>query len=88
MSGSDTASVAKPITHARVLAIALTIVISNATVPILGIVDTAVVGQLGEPVPTGNLAVGTTVRLAHILIGAIKSHLVLNCLTKSFLFLP
>ena len=36
------------LTHRRVLAIALPIVLSNATVPILGVVDTAVVGQLGE----------------------------------------
>ena len=48
---------AKPVTHARVLRIALPIVLSNATVPLLGIVDTAVVGQLGEAAPIG--AVGT-----------------------------
>ena len=35
-----------PLTHRRVLKIALPVVISNATVPLLGIVDTAVVGQL------------------------------------------
>lgn len=61
MSASDTASVAKPITHARVLAIALPIVISNATVPILGIVDTAVVGQLGDPVPIGAVGIGAII---------------------------
>jgi MATE family multidrug resistance protein len=38
----------EPLTHARVLKIALPIVLSNATVPLLGIVDTGVVGQLGE----------------------------------------
>ena len=36
------------LTHRRVLDIALPIVLSNATVPILGIVDTGVVGQMGE----------------------------------------
>ncbi len=48
---------AQPITHARVLKIAVPIVISNATVPILGAVDTGVVGQLGDPAAIG--AVGT-----------------------------
>lgn len=51
----------KPITHARVLAIALPIVLSNATVPILGIVDTAVVGQLGDPVPIGAVGIGAII---------------------------
>ncbi len=39
--------------HRRVLKIAVPIVISNVTVPILGIVDTGVVGQLGEAAPIG-----------------------------------
>ncbi|MGR3542170.1 MAG: MATE family efflux transporter [Hasllibacter sp.] len=46
-----------PLTHARVLAIAGPIVLSNATVPLLGLVDTAVVGRLGAAAPIG--AVGT-----------------------------
>jgi MATE family multidrug resistance protein len=36
------AEVARAVTHARVLKIALPIVISNATVPILGAVDTGI----------------------------------------------
>ena len=36
------------ITHARVLHIAVPVVLANVTVPILGAVDTGVVGQLGE----------------------------------------
>ena len=36
------------ITHGRVLRIAGPIVLSNATVPLLGAVDTAVIGQLGD----------------------------------------
>ena len=55
---------AKPprqITHRRVLAIALPIVLSNATVPILGVVDTGVVGQLGDPVPIGAVGIGALV---------------------------
>ncbi|MEO1537354.1 MAG: MATE family efflux transporter [Pseudomonadota bacterium] len=51
----------REITHRRVLGIALPIVLSNATVPLLGLVDTAVVGQLGDPVPIGAVAIGTVV---------------------------
>lgn len=49
------------LTHRRVLNIAVPIVISNATVPILGIVDTGVVGQLGEAVPIGAVGLGAVV---------------------------
>mgnify|MGYP000403890325 CR=1 FL=1 len=50
-----------PITHARVLKIALPIVLSNATVPILGAVDTGVVGQLGEAAPIGAVGIGAVI---------------------------
>jgi multidrug resistance protein, MATE family len=49
------------ITHRRVLAIALPIVISNATIPILGAVDTAVVGQLGQAAPIGAVGLGAII---------------------------
>ncbi|WP_407495438.1 MATE family efflux transporter [Pseudooceanicola sp. MF1-13] len=49
---------ADPITHARVLRIALPIVLSNATIPLLAAVDTGVVGQLGEAAPIGAVALG------------------------------
>lgn len=49
------------ITHRRVLRIALPIVLSNATIPLLGIVDTAVVGQLGAAGPVGAVAIGAVV---------------------------
>ncbi len=49
------------ITHRRVLGVALPIVLSNATVPLLGIVDTAVVGQLGAAGPVGAVAIGAVV---------------------------
>ncbi len=49
------------ITHRRVLAIALPIVLSNATIPILGAVDTGVVGQLGEAAPIGAVGIGAVV---------------------------
>ena len=49
------------VTPARVMKIALPIVMSNATVPLLGIVDTAVVGQLGAAAPLGAVAVGAII---------------------------
>ena len=51
----------KPITHRRVWAIAGPIVVSNATIPILGAVDTGVVGQLGDPVPIGAVGIGAII---------------------------
>ncbi|TMV92031.1 MATE family efflux transporter [Thioclava sp. BHET1] len=49
------------ISHARVFKIALPIVLSNATIPILGAVDTGVVGQLGLPAPIGAVGIGAVV---------------------------
>ncbi len=49
------------LTHRRVLAIALPIVLSNATIPILGAVDTGVVGQLGEAAPIGAVGIGAVI---------------------------
>lgn len=46
------------LTHGDVLRIALPITLSNATVPLIGLVDTAVVGQLGRPDLMGAVAVG------------------------------
>ncbi|MCX7558924.1 MATE family efflux transporter [Sulfitobacter sp. F26204] len=54
-------AVAGAITHKRVLQIALPIVISNATIPILGAVDTGVVGQLGAAAPIGAVGLGAIV---------------------------
>ncbi|MFT7254800.1 MAG: MATE family multidrug resistance protein, partial [Paracoccaceae bacterium] len=47
-----------PLSHRRVLKIAIPIVLSNATVPILGAVDTGVVGQLGAAAPIGAVGIG------------------------------
>lgn len=47
-----------PLTHRRVLTVALPVVLSNATVPILGAVDTGVVGQMGEAAPIGAVGIG------------------------------
>lgn len=49
------------ITHGRILKIALPIVLSNATVPILGAVDTGVVGQMGEAAPIGAVGIGAVI---------------------------
>ncbi len=49
------------ITHSRVLKIAVPIVISNATVPILGVVDTGVVGQMGLAAPIGAVGIGAVI---------------------------
>ncbi|MGR3199420.1 MAG: MATE family efflux transporter, partial [Paracoccus sp. (in: a-proteobacteria)] len=50
-----------PLTHGRVLNIAIPIVLSNLTVPLLGLVDTGVVGQLGAPEPIGAVGIGAII---------------------------
>ncbi|MCK0120054.1 MATE family efflux transporter [Loktanella sp. F6476L] len=52
------------LTHRRVLQISLPIVLSNATVPILGAVDTGVVGQMGEAAPIGAVGIGAIILTA------------------------
>jgi len=52
---------AAPLTHRRVLSIALPIVLSNATVPLLGAVDTGVIGQLGQAAPIGAVGIATVI---------------------------
>lgn len=49
------------LTHRRLLRIAAPIVLSNATVPLLGAVDTGVVGQMGQAAPIGAVGVGAVV---------------------------
>ena len=49
------------ITHARVWRIAGPIVLSNATIPILGAVDTGVVGQMGQAAPIGAVGMGAII---------------------------
>lgn len=55
------AAAPQPLTHRRVLKIALPIVVSNATVPLLGIVDVGVVGQMGEAAPIGAVGIGAII---------------------------
>lgn len=50
-----------PLSHARVLRIAVPIVLANVTVPLLGAVDTAVVGQMGEAAPIGAVGIGAVI---------------------------
>ena len=50
-----------PLTHRRIFRIAAPIVLSNATVPILGAVDTGVVGQMGLAAPIGAVGVGAII---------------------------
>jgi len=52
---------AREVTHARVLKVAVPIVLSNATVPILGAVDAGVVGQLGAAAPIGAVGLGSVI---------------------------
>lgn len=49
------------VTHRRVLNIAIPIVLSNITVPLLGAVDTGVVGQLGLAAPIGAVGLGAVI---------------------------
>ncbi|MXU65391.1 MATE family efflux transporter [Oceanomicrobium pacificus] len=49
------------ITHRRVLNVALPIVLSNATFPILGAVDTGVIGQMGAAAPIGAVGIGAVI---------------------------
>ena len=49
------------ITHARVLRIAAPIILSNATIPLLGAVDTAVIGQIGQAAPMGAVGLGAII---------------------------
>ncbi|UWQ94658.1 MATE family efflux transporter [Rhodobacteraceae bacterium M385] len=51
----------QPLTHKRILKIALPIVVSNATVPLLGIVDVGVVGQMGDAAPIGAVGIGAII---------------------------
>ena len=56
-----TAGAGMQITHSRVLKIAVPILLANITVPLLGLVDTGVVGQIKSPVPIGAVAIGALI---------------------------
>jgi MATE family, multidrug efflux pump len=50
-----------PVTRSRVFHIAWPIVLSSATVPLLGLVDTAVIGNLGDASLIGAIAIGAMI---------------------------
>ncbi len=50
----------QPNVHRQVLAIALPMVLSNITVPLLGLVDAAVIGHLDHAWYLGGVALGST----------------------------
>ncbi|MET0877324.1 MAG: MATE family efflux transporter [Tardiphaga sp.] len=62
----------KPVTHARVLAIAGPAMLANLTTPLLGIVSTAAVGRLGDP---------------HLLGGGAMASIAFDCIFWLFGFL-
>lgn len=47
--------------HGAVLAIAIPIILANVTTPLIGLVDTAVLGQLSDPHYIGGVAIGTMI---------------------------
>jgi len=49
------------ITHRAIFAIAVPIMLSNVSTPLLGVVDTAVVGRIPDPAYIGAVAVGALV---------------------------
>ena len=51
----------RPLTHREILSIAVPVMISNASTPLIGIVDTGVVGQIPDPAYIGAVAVGSLV---------------------------
>ena len=51
----------RPLTHRAVLAIAVPVMISNISTPLIGVVDTGVVGQIPDPAYIGAVAVGALV---------------------------
>jgi MATE family multidrug resistance protein len=50
-----------PVTHRSVLAVAVPIMLSNVSEPLIGVVNTAVIGQLEDPYYIGAIAVGALI---------------------------
>jgi len=55
------ASTRESLTHGAVLSIALPVMLSNASTPLIGVVDTGVVGQIPDPAYIGAVAVGSLI---------------------------
>lgn len=47
--------------HRQLLALATPMILSNITIPLLGLVDTAVIGHLGQAYYLGGVALGSTI---------------------------
>jgi MATE family multidrug resistance protein len=54
-------SIPEPLTHKAILKIAIPVMISNVSTPLIGVVDTGVVGQIPDPAYIGAVAVGSLV---------------------------
>lgn len=52
-------SAENPVSYRTIVAIAVPIMISNVTTPLIGVVDTAIVGQIPSPTPIGAVALGS-----------------------------
>lgn len=52
------------LTHRRILHVAVPVVLANITVPLLGLVDTGVIGQLGLAAPIGAVGIGAIILTA------------------------
>ena len=52
---------AQPITNRSVLTVAIPIMLSNVSEPMIGVVNTAVIGQLPDPYYIGAIAVGALI---------------------------
>ena len=52
---AEAAAAPPALSHGRVLRIALPIAVSNATAPMLCVLDTALLGPLGQAAPTGSV---------------------------------
>lgn len=60
-ASAATAGPAHEVTHREVLRIAVPVIVSNVSTPLLGVVDTAIVGRLPDPAYIGAVAVGALV---------------------------
>lgn len=61
MTNSIFSPLSNPKVHRQVLALAIPMVLSNITVPLLGLVDAAVIGHLDHAWYLGGVALGSTI---------------------------
>eukprot|EP01133_Synstelium_polycarpum_P030381 gene30381-37642_t len=60
VSHPDGSKIVRPfeVTNRLMLSITIPVMLASLTTPLLGLVDTAVIGQLGDPHLLGGLAIG------------------------------